>query len=236
MLRKATILFALVALLLLGGLLYTGFFNLKQITFTQDERFNQADLTTFSRLREGVNLFLVDTDEEADRLKEHPLVKEAVVKKVWPDAVDVQLRFREHLCYLKSGELYLSIDAETIVLSAGPAEEPRGYIIEGFEYRSFKTGEPIEVDKPWLLDNMLVLMKLFDTSHLDPLPTVKLIGDEIFFSMTEGFNVNFGDGEKAEARFNDFVNIHENLSGKGVVEGTIDVSTDGLPFYKPFGN
>lgn len=236
MLKKGSALVAIILILVMGALLYTGFFNLKQISYTEDDRFDEADLVTFSHLREGVNLFLIDTEEEAKRLAEHPLVKGATVKRIWPDGVDVRLEFREHLCYLKNGDLYLSIDSDTIVLSAGPVEDPKGYLIEGFDYRSFKTGEPIEVDQPWLLENLLVLMELFDASHLDPLPTVKLIGDEIFFSMTEGFNVNFGNGEKAEERFNDFVNIHENLAGKGVVEGTIDVSTDGLPFYKPFGN
>ena len=78
------------------------------------------------------------------------------------------------------------------------------------------------------------LISLLEQSEVKPNTLIRFEDRNITLDM-DSIKVKFGVGENIEGKFNDFVNIYETLKSDGVVTGVIDVSTDGLPVYRPFG-
>ncbi len=69
---------------------------------------------------------------------------------------------------------------------------------------------------------------------LNYLDIILSVDDNSILFHVDGMVVNFGLGENQEERFNSFVVIYRDLKNKEVDFGTIDISTDGHPVYKPF--
>ncbi|MCD6435059.1 MAG: hypothetical protein J7L15_01510, partial [Clostridiales bacterium] len=85
-----------------------------------------------------------------------------------------------------------------------------------------------------MMEALVMLVKLVNISDLNFIPSIYIKDNKIFLTINKNYVVNFGNGINIENRFNDFYNIYIDLSKSDVSRGTIDVSTDGLPIYKPF--
>ena len=108
-------------------------------------------------------------------------------------------------------------------------------VLEGITFKEFKIGKKINVDQAKVLERTVTLKQLMLKSHITFLSKIQLNNDSLTVYTKQGLMGSFGDGRNIEQRFNSFVDIYDNLESKGIKSGLIDVSSDGLPTYKPFG-
>lgn len=211
-------------------------FNVDILMYNLNQNVSEGDLFKASGIEKGVsNIFLVSTKDIENSLQSNPFIKSAKVKKVYPNKLNLDLEYREAYAVIKYSDMYIGIDDELRVLSVD-MDMPDGFLIEGFVLEGFIVGEEIEVEHKVILREALNLIELLKNSHIEFKPVVAFQDNSLMIALNDSFKVKFGRGDNIERKFNDFVDIYENLKGKGISSGIIDVSSDGLPLYKPFGD
>lgn len=227
----------LLFLSLIGGSIYlyfnTDLLRIQHIEFNENEHLDLYDVQKFAKVQLGTPYFEVDEEEAGRSLMTHPYVKYATAQKRFPNAIIFDVTYRKHFFNIRYSDIVLSMDEQLHVLEV-LAVENEGYTIEGFAFDSFSAGKVIDVSQLYILDNIVNLIRMLTDSHVVAEPLIEFEDRNIILTV-EQIKVKFGVGENIETKFNAFVNIYESLRADGITTGVIDVSSDGLPVYRPFG-
>lgn len=93
---------------------------LKTVTVQGLEGPRAEEVLAYAALPPGTPLLSVQTAEVAERVQQHPFVSRAVVRRVPPDAVVIEVALRDPVAALAAGELYL-VDSEGHVMKSARA-------------------------------------------------------------------------------------------------------------------
>ncbi len=208
------------------------FFRIQTVNFNRDFDMDEEVLELYSGVRVGQFYYEVNLNKARNGLLAHPFVKEVTVTKEFPSVVNFDIEYRTHFITLNYLDIILSVDEDMVVLGV-LSEEPEGYRIEGLPVDSYSAGRSLRAQKLYVLQNVIRFIQLFELSGI-PVDKAVLFEDNSILFHVDGMVVNFGLGENQEDRFNSFVVIYRDLKNKEVDFGTIDISTDGHPVYKPF--
>ncbi len=228
----------LMAFILCLGVYYiyfkTEWVQIKSIEYNENANIDLYEIQRYSGVAIGDRYFQTPIKDALEGLSHHPYVLSVSGSKVFPNKVVFELTYRHHFMNVQYAGITLSLDDTLTVLKVldAPAE---GYTITGFEFDSFTTGDTIRVPKKYVLENIVLLIKLMEASHLNEGSSISYKNDHILVHIGDMVG-KFGNGDRIQERFNAFVNIYETLLLEDVTFGVIDVSTDGLPAYRPFGD
>ncbi len=233
---KKRIGFLFVFLILVGsGLLIfkTNIFIVKKFEYPPSVYLSDADIKKYGGIEENSLFFTVGVESVSKSLTKHPYIKSVIVTKKFPDKLVLDIDYRNELAAIKYSGLYVTIDETLTVLKV---EESIGdiFLIDGFEFKSFNIGEELKVEDWRILQRTVQLISLLKNSHIEAKPYIRY-DNGIELLLNDAYRVRFGKGQDIERKFNNFVDIYEQLSEKGVQSGIIDVSHNGLPIFKPFG-
>jgi cell division protein FtsQ len=114
------------AVLLGGGLFWFirdhAAFHVVAVRVYGAERVPQADLIQLAQITGGMSLLRISVERVRMRIMQHPWIREALVRRVYPNELEVIVYERRPTAILESGSGYL-VDAEGYLLSpAAPAE------------------------------------------------------------------------------------------------------------------
>lgn len=211
----------------------TTLFKITSIEFTKHETMDLETLTQYAGVKKGDFYLSVTKSSLEENIKNHPFVKTAEVKKVFPNQVIFNLTYREHFFNLYYSDIVLSMDDTLSVLSV--LDEPKeGYTVLGFSFDSFSVGRQVKVSRKYVLENIVLLIDLLNQSQLKADKTIVFEDDDILITVG-GIKGNFGMGENINDKFNAFINIYDALMEDSIESGTIDVSSEGYPVFRPFG-
>lgn len=215
-------------------LIWIGIFNVDNIIYNNSVNISLREIMDYSGISENNNYFLLSEKTLEEKLLEHPYIEEVHCKKVFPNKLNIEIKYREEFAAVFYSGLYLTIDDKLNVLKA---EEFVGdiFLIKGFHVRSFNIGEEISVDDGHALSHSIELIKLLNNSHIEATPILNYYDNSIELELNSEYKVKFGDGENIERKFNNFLDIYDDLCLKSVNSGIIDVGNEGLPSYRPFG-
>ncbi len=216
------------------GIYVSPVLRIQNIEFDSQYGLDLETLSLYSGLAHGDFYFDVSEKAISESLLGHPFVKDATVTKKFPNTVVIDIVSRQHFCVVRYLDMLISIDDEAIVLGV-LTEAGDSFVVTGLPLDSYSAGRTIKITKLYVLQNVINYIKLFEIARLSPEKNVRFEDNCIYFEV-DGLFVNFGLGENYEKRFNDFLVIYKDLRKKGVEKGTIDISSDGLPVYRPFGD
>ena len=227
----------LAVIILVSLLLFkTPIFKIGSISYNLSVDISENDIFKYGDIVKGeTNLILLDTGDMAINLSNHPYVESAIVTKKYPNKLDVNIVYKKPFAIVKYSDVYITIDKDLYVLSVDNAKA-EGFLIDGFVLESFVIGKEIEVESKLILRESLKLIELLGKSHIQFSPVIVLVDNGIEIQLNEYYRVRFGRADEIERKFNDFVDIYENLQSKNIRSGIIDVSNDGLPLFRPFGD
>lgn len=214
---------------------YSDIFRITKYEFNSSKTIHMdvETLLDYSGVKDRTLYSDISVEKIRDNMLKHPFVRDVQVEKNFPNTLIYNIKYREHLLTLRHLDIDLSLDEDMVVLKSFKSKV--GFVVEGLPFQSFAAGEVIDIDKLYILENIVDLVKLFKMTDVQPDPVIIYKNNAIYFNI-DMLNINFGFGENAETKFNDFLAIYRDLSKKGVSSGLINVSTDGLPVYKPFGD
>ncbi|MDH8676716.1 FtsQ-type POTRA domain-containing protein [Fusibacter bizertensis] len=233
---KRIFMFLIIVGIISGGIyLYfnTDLLRIQDVQFNENEHMDLYDIMRYSGVQKGTPYFEVDTDVAANNLMSHPYVRYATATKQFPNTVIFDVVYRKHFFNIRYSDIVLSLDDQLHVLEV-LASENEGFTVEGFAFDSFSTGNVIDVSQLYILENIVDLLKLVQQSELECNPLI-LFKDRNIVLTIDQIKIKFGVGENIESKYNAFINIYEALKNDGIKNGIIDVSSDGLPVYRPFG-
>lgn len=214
----------------------TPIFKIDSVSYNLSVNISEKEIFKYGNIIKGeTNLILLDTDDVIQNLNKHPYVDSASVTKKYPNKLDVKIIYKEPYAIVKYSDLYITIDERLYVLSVDSAKA-EGFLIDGFVLESFVIGKEIEVESKLILRESLKLIELLEKSHIQFRPIIVLVDNGIEIQLNDYYRVRFGRADGVERKFNDFVDIYENLQSKNIKSGIIDVSNDGLPLFRPFGD
>lgn len=211
----------------------TNLLVIKKFEYPASVYFSDSDIRKYGELTESSMFFNVAPTLLENKIVKHPYVKSVKITKHFPDTLKLDIEYREELVAIRYSGLYVTIDDSLTVLKV---EESVGdiFLIDGFEFKSFNIGEELKVEESRVLRRTVQLISLLKNSHIEAKPYIRY-DNGIELLINDAYRVRFGKGQDIERKFNNFVDIYEVLSEKGVQSGIIDVSHNGLPIFKPFG-
>ena len=212
---------------------YTDLIHITQIKFNKNEHVDLYDIQRYSGVSMGTFYFEVNEKDAAEKLLSHPYIKTVKAVKKFPNTLTFDIEYREHYFNIRYSDMVLSLDNQLHVLEV-LAVENEGVTVEGFAFDSFSTGSVIDVHQLYVLENIVNLIDLIKQSQLNISTLIEFKSRNIVIKIDE-ISVEFGVGDHIVDKFNAFANIYETLKAQGITTGVIDVSTDGLPVYRPFG-
>lgn len=212
---------------------HTSLFIVDTLAYNQNMNITNKEILTYGEIVD-TNIFFVNTESVQKKLLSHPYIKSATVKKKLPDTLEIDFEYRDEFVAVVYSGIYLTTDDQLNVLKA---EESIGdiFLIEGFNVKSFNIGEQIKVKDFHVLQHSIELIHLLMKSHIEAKPILKYVDGSIELELNSAYKVKFGDGTNIERKFNNFVDIYDDLNSKQAMSGVIDVSNEGLPSYRPFG-
>lgn len=232
--KQMLVLFSMLLVVGIGLLVFkTNVFVVKKFEYPASVYFSDSDIRKYGELNETSLYFTVMPEQLEKKIVKHPYIKSVEIEKKFPDRLVLDIEYREELVAIKYSGLYVTIDEDLTVLKV---EESIGdiFLIDGFEFKSFNIGEELKVEESRVLRRTVQLISLLKNSHIEAKPYIRY-DNGIELLLNDAYRVRFGKGQDIERKFNNFVDIYEELSEKGVQSGIIDVSHNGLPIFKPFG-
>lgn len=221
--------------LLLSSTLFTPLFKVNEVSLNLNPFTTQEELLTLGKIEKGKTILpFLSEGQTIKRLKAHPYVLNADLTKQWPQKLKIEITYRQDRFAIPNAGFYIILDDELHVLRVDKMFYD-ATVIEGLTFKEFKIGEKITVDQSRLLGRIVGLKQLMEKSHVEFLSKLSYTEGKLIAYTKTGLKVSFGDVANIETRFNNAVEIYDNLQSKGIKTGLIDVSSDGLPTYKPFG-
>lgn len=216
------------------SLFMTDFFRLKTVIYTPNVYMTEEILLEHMEITKGRNLvFLMSEHSLEQQLLTHPFIEKAEVSKVLPSGLELNLTYRSPFLSIFNSGFYILLDESLRVLGVDESQ-PEAVGISGFRFKEFKIGERIKVENQPVLEHTVDLVFLMKKSHLTFSNVIEYKDGSVLIQTEDGIKGSFGEVENVERRFNNFVVIYENLKENGTTTGLIDVSTEGLPTFKPF--
>lgn len=228
----AGIILAIVGIYLL--IFQSSLFIMDTLEYNKNMNLSNKEIMQYAELKSGVNYFYVKPETVKTKLIEHPYISDISVTKKLPDTLKLDIVYREEFVAIVYSGLYLTTDDQLNVLKAEESISDI-FLIEGFNVRSFNIGEQIKVKDFYVLQHSIELIHLLEKSHIEAKPILKYVDGSIELELNSDYRVKFGDGTNIERKFNNFVDIYDDLNSKQAISGVIDVSNEGLPSYRPFG-
>ena len=106
----------------------SSYFHVRKMIFKGCENAKEEDLCKLSGVIGKESLFSVDPREIAKNISRHPWVKEASVKKQFPDKLNVYVEEREPIAMVNLDNLYY-IDKEGVIFKKLEKEDDTDYLI-----------------------------------------------------------------------------------------------------------
>lgn len=232
---KLAILSGALLALLVSSTLFTPLFKVRLVTVNLNPFTTEEELLGTAEIVKGKTILtFLSEGQVIKRLKTHPYVADVNMAKIWPQKIDLKITYRQDSFAIPNAGFYIILDDQLQVLRVDKMAYD-ATVLEGITFKEFKIGKKINVDQAKVLERTVTLKQLMLKSHITFLSKVQLNNDSLTVYTKQGLMGSFGDGRNIEERFNSFVDIYDNLESKGIKSGLIDVSSDGLPTYKPFG-
>lgn len=184
------------------------FFEIKVVEITRTERISREDVLAMLDLEPGRGLLLIDLAQAQRSLETHPWIRRAVVRRVFPDTLAVELDEREPVAVLKTGTggREFLLDREGTLISEGvPAADEGLPILTGVDYADAILGTG---DTTARLRSGIALAGLLDRSGVGRTEVdLGRPGDMVAYY--SGLRLRFGDGD-----FGDKVDRYRQVSDR----------------------
>lgn len=213
----------------------TDWFVIKALEIQANADHGASIQENYTKYYASRNIFLVSLEEGADSLRADPSVRSAEIRRKMPGTLVYRIDYRLPLAGLQFEDLTLMVDREGYLVST--TREPAGDVpqVIGLKMDSFVTGKPVNTDQKQQLKAILDLVTLLGNASLEKECRLVMEEQTVLVTLKSGVSGRFWYRGSVEDSFNRFMTVYNDQIKKGVTSGLIDVSSEGYPVYKPFG-
>jgi len=183
----------------------------------------------------GRHMFLVSLEEGADALRAEAVVRQARITRRLPHTLVYRIEYRLPTAAVWFDGMALLVDGEGYLVRTEPAVPEGMPVINGLKMDSFVVGRHLETASGAQYKTALELVSLMKSASLDTAAVITLEEHAVLVALNSGLKGRFWYRGSIEDSFNRFMAVYNDQVSKGVSAGLIDVSSEGYPVYKPFG-
>ena len=229
------ILFLTLAAIIIGAIvlcLTSPKFNINKIVVKGQKKVLEKDILELSEIKIGSNIFTFSKKKVCDKLETNPYIKDAVIKKKYPNIVEIEILERKEKYSIKMKEDYLYISENGYML--GNSQNELGlFVIEGMS-QEVKLNSQITKENLKLLYNISLIKLAANNYEIEKLISRIDVADKNNYHLyikEKGKDIYFGNEENINTKMMYIVSIMEKNEG---IEGTIYVNGDFNNNYKPY--
>ncbi len=225
----------------LGALLITAIVGLylllmvDSIKVSGNETLEKGQVLTIAGLNPGEHLWLADVGGARARLLAHPMIKDAAVKRIYPDTISITITERKAAAAILSGGTAAIIDADGYVMEIA-SQVPEGMVeVYGVSSSGFTAGQNLAGDTGFTSGALLeILATLSDKGILDIIDYIDMSQPlRIEMNTVYGVHVNLGQADNVGEKLANLPAVLSKVMEMGYEGGTIDLAVLGDPVYAP---
>lgn len=230
--RGVMIICAVSLVLLLCGYLFSkikdsSYFHVKKMVFKGCENSKEEDLCKISGVIGEKSLFSIDPMVIAKKISSHPWVKEAGVKKQYPDKLNVYVKEREPVAIVSLDNLYY-IDKEGTIFKKLEKEDKTDYlVITGLSEEEAFSDNKDDKDKIFKAIDLIKFLSKRDTFSDKNVSEINLCEDKgiTLFTYNEAIPIKVGT-QFSKSEFDRLDRVFKELKKKSMKPEYIDIDYD----------
>jgi cell division protein FtsQ len=212
----------------------TNYFLINDIIVKNNYELTDEKVIGYSGIQVKENIFQLKLSRAEENLKKHPYIKEVTIRRKLPNKIIIEIEERKKLASILYMGIYFEIDEDGVVLETY-SNPPDVYIIEGFEFESFIEGDKLKVKNTNDFKKALDICKFINRSSTDIRPSIFYNNGKFDLYFNNGIKVKLGKGDNLAKKIKILLNIIDDLKSKNINSGLIDLSHNGYPIFRPFG-
>ncbi len=189
----------------------------------------------FNRYYGSRNMFLISLEEGADSLRADPSVKSAKISRKLPSTLVYKIDYRSAVAAFAFEDRFLRVDYDSYLISTTQEPAVDVPVVFGLKMDSFVVGKPVNTSQKQQLKVVLDLVTLMESAGIEKECVLSMEEQTVRVDLKNGISGRFWYRGSIEDDFNRFMSVYNDQIKKGVTSGLIDVSSEGYPVYKPFG-
>ncbi len=199
--------------------------------------YDADELIRASGLSVGRHIWLERIDEAEQRMEQNAYIASAVVTRVYPDKLVVNIIEREEAAVLVGMNVQAVIDKDGYVLYIGARADYSGLIrISGMGSSGYHVNQRLGEESDFNSRTMISLLEAVYSSGLENEITRIDLGNPLSINMetASGVRIHIGQPDRAEEKLSNFKTVLPMLRAMGKdTDGTLDLSAQGDPVYSP---
>lgn len=199
--------------------------------------YNAEELIRASGLSVGKHMWLERIDEAENRMEQNAYIASAVVTRVYPDKLVINITEREEAAVLVGMNAQAVIDKDGYVLYIGARADYSGLIqISGMGSSGYHVNQRLGEESDFNSRTMISLLEAVYSAGLEKEITRIDLGNPLSINMetASGVKIHLGQPDRAEEKLADFKTVLPTLRSMGYdTDGTLDLSAQGDPVYSP---
>lgn len=213
----------------------TNFFNISKIEVKNNIILESESIRLLSGIKEGENIFTVDTSLIKKSLLSHPYIKNVQVNRSFPNKIVVIIDERTEFFVMSCIGSYLLLDKEGVIIDIAQEIEDfeRNFpLLEGLNVNNAIVGKKVAIDGNNFIQEVIDLLEL--CKAIDLYSSILKIevkeNFDIIFTLNSGTKVAFGDLNNVKYKLSFLVNImdslskREDISQEQISKGLIDLT------------
>lgn len=198
------------------------YFSLREINISGERYVTEDNILLLSNLAIGENIFMLDIRSAANRIKSHPLIRDAVIIRRLPDRIDIRVKERNQIAYIVLGLTLYGLDDEGYILPV--VDENLVFpSVTGLRFSKANIGERLELAGVRAAINVLHSMraaKLDEYADVTEINVVKPANPVLF--TRDRTEIRLGNSPLSR-QFDSLKRVLINLRTKGVSAEYIDL-------------
>ncbi|MDD3706190.1 MAG: FtsQ-type POTRA domain-containing protein [Clostridiaceae bacterium] len=215
--------------------LSSSFFQIKYLGVNGNNNVTREEIIKLSSIYYGENIFRINKRNSMKSIFQNPYVKMIKINRILPDRVVIDIIEREIMVYVPYVGSYLNIDEEGMILEINPAIKRVDLpVVKGLKFETFKVGEFLKVENEEQFSTTTQLIKVVKNAEMLNMISEIDISDlsDIKLKIKEGIKANLGSADNLDYKISFAKSIVEDVKKSGI-KGTIEMSHDGNPVFKP---
>lgn len=215
--------------------LSSNFFQIKYLDVNGNNNVTREEIIKLSSIYYGGNIFRINKRNSMKSIFQNPYVKMIKINRVLPDKVVIDIIERDIMAYVPYVGSYLNIDEEGMILEINPAIKHIDLpVVKGLNFETFKVGEFLKVENEEQFSSTTQIIKVIKNAEMLNMVSEIDISDlsDIKLKTKEGIKANLGSVDNLDYKISFAKSIIEDVK-KRDIKGTIEMSHDGNPVFKP---
>ncbi|MDR1160383.1 MAG: FtsQ-type POTRA domain-containing protein [Syntrophomonadaceae bacterium] len=229
----------LMLVVLVSGFLFlhSSFFDIADVIISGNNKVSNDEILTIADIKTDANIFLLDSDLICNKLRVHPIVKDAKIVKHFPNKIEIKISEREIWALVPFQNMFLCLDEEGVCIDRITSFSFESYPVVTME----NMPERVNLGHALYPQAIINVKKLWDyitPEQREKISDFHLRNDnmDIIIYTLAGTEIRFGNIDRLEEKLSYFSYIfeqEESLASVGTqVLEYIDLSFQGQPVVK----